>query len=367
MRVAGVALALVLQAVAFSSSGAAASPVYSGAYAGQSSFVSAVPGSGPQFIVAYLNDGTATWEPKVVGLVACDVDGKTCGASADVPLSDTDWYAPDVYASLDASVAPGEIGFFEIEVGVPGGTEPGSALAFAGNVGLIDGRTVFGNAAFHEEVDIPMPGIAERLTISGLDTPQVVGDALTMAVDIDDVNVELVGDDDTTLVTAALDPATCSGAAGGPVTLGSVTSTATDGRAWFTFHSLGAYAGCRVAVTAPGLLSNATTIAFAPGAPARLGCSFAPSVVTQDTFANAAVDVRDIYGNVTLAAGLYTIAFARVSGAATDLVTADEQVTRAGAAFFTVRGTSIGRDTFQARDEGSSLMPADCTLGVIGG
>ncbi len=338
---------------------------YSASYAGESSSVSAVPGALSQFVVAYVNDGTTVWEPDVVGLIVCDAGGN-CGEPAAAPVEDRDWYAPDVYATVDEPVAPGHIGFFEIEVGVPGGTSPGSALAFAGDVGLIASRTVFGNAAFHEEVDVPVPGVAQRLTISGLDTPKTVGDALTMAVDIDDVNVELVGDDDTTVVTATLDPATCAGAPGGPVTLGSPTSMATDGRAWFLFHSLGAYPGCRVGVSAPRLLSNSTTITFAPGAPARLDCGFSPGVVIQEAFASAAVTVRDLYGNSVLPGSSITIAFSKVSGAATSLVTTDDQVTKMGAAFFMVRGLSIGRDTYRA-NAGGLLLPAECALGVIAG
>lgn len=370
MRIAGRVLAIafaIALATATAAPASAAQPAYGAAYAGESSYTMAVPGAIVQYAVAYLNDGTATWEPGAVGLIVCDPDGTTCGEHATSTLAAADWYAPDVFATVDGPVASGEIGFFTFAVGVPDGTPPGTMLALAGDVGLVETLAVFADRAFHEEVSVPVAGIAARLTISGFDSPKKAGETITMAVDIDDVNVELVGEDDASVVTALLDPASCTGAAGGPVTLGAQTATAADGRAWFTLHSLGAYPGCHVRVSAPGLLASAATITFTPGAPARLDCDVSPATLTQDAFASLAVDVRDLFGNPVLPETAYTITLAKVSGTATALVTADEQTTRAGAAFFTVRGVTAGRDRYEARADGPSLLPAACAVGVIAG
>ena len=200
------------------------------------------------------------------------------------------------------------------------------------------------------------PGTAFRLTVSGSDSPQVAGAAVTVAVDVDDVNIALVGGDSTTVVTMTLDPASCTGAPGGYVYVTSGGSvTAADGRAWFALRSNGAYGGCRVSVTSPGLRPTVTTVVFAAGPVDHLTCVFSPQLVDPGSTATASLEPRDVFGNLVQSVTPYGVTFARTSGNATTLVGEAAQVVAPGAAFFTVRaGAVAGVDRYTASLDGTA-------------
>ncbi|HZP97173.1 MAG TPA: hypothetical protein VFC31_12710 [Candidatus Limnocylindria bacterium] len=369
MRFTTPALALALAWVVASPEPARAAERYSASYVGESAFVTVVPGATARFTAIFLNDGAEPWEPNVVGLLACGTDGVDCGAPHATAEFARDWYSTGVYATVAHAVAPGQLAFFSYDIAVPGGTAPGTTVRFDGAVGLIPDALVFGGDGYYQEATIPEPGIAERLTISGSDSPKVVGERLTIAVDIDDVNVELVGGDDTTAVTAALDPATCAGAGGGNAYLESATSVAVDGRAWFHVQSAGAYPACRFSVSAPGLLGSTRTIVFAPSAPAQLSCSFAPALVANDpsAIAVAAVELRDAYGNAVPGIAPYTVRLAKASGEATTPLGATDREMRLGAAFFFVRPVGAGVDVYDVVLTSGSLPAPTARCAVSAG
>jgi hypothetical protein len=111
-------------------------------------------------------------------------------------------------------------------------------------------------------------GTPTRLTVSGTSSPQPAGAGapIMVAVDIDDVYVQLVEWDETTSVHLALDATTCTGAAAGDVYAPSGFDVpAMHGRAWFVLRSSGTYPACRGTVTAPGLIGSTFVVTFAPG------------------------------------------------------------------------------------------------------
>lgn len=194
-----------------------------------------------------------------------------------------------------------------------------------------------------------LAGTATRLTVSGNASPRVVDQPVALAVDIDDVFINLVGGDETTVVTAAVDPGTCSGAPGGEVTVAAATGgLVTAGRAWFTARSLGAYRACQVRFTAPGLLSAVTTVAFSAGPPDHVSCAFSSGAARVGDVVAAAVEVRDAWGNRVVTATPYVIAFARTTGDHTTLVSESERTMRMGATFFFTRADSEGADEYRA-------------------
>jgi hypothetical protein len=162
-----------------------------------------------------------------------------------------------------------------------------------------------------------LAGSPVRLTVSGNNSPKVVGGGVViLAVDIDDVNVNLV-QDSTRAVTMTLDPATCAGAPGGVVYIASGdVASAVDGRAWFSLRSNGAYRGCRATVTSPGLRSSVATVSFLAGPPRQLSCAFSPAAIDPDGFSSASVELRDVFGNVVTSLG-QSVTFVRASGEAT--------------------------------------------------
>lgn len=88
-----------------------------------------------------------------------------------------------------------------------------------------------------------------------------------VSVDVEDVNGNRVSADTTRVITATLDPATCSGDPRGGVSIAgpdgasgtSSTTTVSRGRATFVLASPAAYASCRVTFTAAGVAGATTT------------------------------------------------------------------------------------------------------------
>jgi hypothetical protein len=361
--------AVVLSLATASPAQAGSADGYGATFVGQSAFVTATPGATASFVAAFYNDGARAWDPGVVGLLVCTADG-VCGSLSPNQAYARGWFSSSVYATPTKSVAPGEVAFFGYQIVIPADAEPGATVAFDGAVGLIATGVAFGGAGHHEEVAVPAPGVAARLTVSGNDSPRPAGDRAMIGVDIDDVWVELVGDDDTTVVTASLDPASCSGASAGDAYLEAATRQASQGRAWFTVRSLAAYQDCTLTVSAPGLKNASTTITFAAGVAAGLACSVSPSILDHaGAVGTAVVSLTDIYGNSVIASDLFDIALSRASGEATKLLTSDDRATMLGSAFFFVQAVRDGTDVYNAHlsldsDHRLSIPATNCAIQV---
>jgi hypothetical protein len=212
-------------------------------------------------------------------------------------------------------------------------------------------------------------GTATRLTVSGNDSPQPIGAAVTLSVDIDDVYVNLVGGDESTVVAVALDPASCSGAPGGPAAVAAVNGgLVTDGRAWFSMRSGGAYGACRVSFTAPGLRPAVAAVTIAPGPPDHFVCAFSPSSIGASEMAALSIELRDIAGNRVANAVPYSVLLVAPDGAHTTVLNDGERVMRMGAAFFHVRGELAGTDAYvvaTAPDSLNSLRVPQVTCEVM--
>jgi adhesin/invasin len=171
-------------------------------------------------------------------------------------------------------------------------------------------------------------------------------------VTLNDVNGNRVTGNSSTIVTAALDGDSCTGAGGGPVTAVSLTDTASSGRTTFAFTSRGAYSACSVTFSATGLTSVTTTMTWTPGGADHLSCSFSPIAIVNDgsSTSNATVKVRDSLNN-SVSTGSYSVTFTRtaqtnVSGSTT-LLTSNPQTTSGGSATYTVKSTAnLGTDTY---------------------
>jgi len=171
---------------------------------------------------------------------------------------------------------------------------------------------------------------------------------------ITDANGNRVTGNNTTVVTAALDANTCTGAGqsgtnnvAGAGSTSATTSTAASGGVTFAFTSTGAYSGCLVTFTATGLASTTATLVWTAGSPDHLSCKFAPANIPADSSATsvATVRVRDSLGNST-GTGTYSVTFTG-GGASETLLTANPQTTSAGTTSFTVRSTAVqGTDTW---------------------
>lgn len=105
-----------------------------------------------------------------------------------------------------------------------------------------------------------------RVGTSGNDNPSCT----VVLVDVEDVNGNRVTADTTRVVTATLDPVTCSGATRGDVMISasgtasntSASTAVSRGRATFVLSSSSPYAGCRITFTAPSLAPTSTTEAW---------------------------------------------------------------------------------------------------------
>ncbi len=168
---------------------------------------------------------------------------------------------------------------------------------------------------------------------------------------VQDVNgLRVTGPTGAVVVTATLDPNTCTGAGGGSAAVNSATDTASSGRATFAFTSAGAYSACSVTFSSPSLTSVTTTMTWTAGGADHLTCSFSPIAIINDASSTsvATVKVRDQLGN-TVSTGSYSVTFSRNSGTSTTLLTSNPQTTSGGATTYTVRSTTTaGTDNYAA-------------------
>src|SRR6267142_733139 len=110
---------------------------WSSSYSGESVFTNLGAGSTGQFSAIFFNDGTNNWGPGAVGLLICAADKTTCNVASPNAAYASGWFSSTVYATVSATVAPGQNGFFIYNFVVPAGTPAGTAATFNGDVGLI--------------------------------------------------------------------------------------------------------------------------------------------------------------------------------------------------------------------------------------
>jgi hypothetical protein len=197
-------------------------------------------------------------------------------------------------------------------------------------------------------------GAANKLAVVGNDSPKTVSggvSTVSITIEVQDARgLRVTGS--TALISVTLDAATCSGAPSGTIYSSSGFSVgAIQGRAIFTFGSVGAYAACAATFTATGVTSTNALIRFDPGPPDHLSCSFTPAAILNDgiSLSTGNVRLRDAYNNYVTNAGPYSITFLRTSGSSTNTVTPSPQLTVGGVGTFSVRSTrSVGLDTYNA-------------------
>ena len=214
-----------------------------------------------------------------------------------------------------------------------------------------DNTTIAGSQAM---LTTQIVGAANKLAVVANDSPKTVSggtSTVSITVDLQDARgLRVTGS--TALVNATLDSATCTGAPSGVIYSTSGFSVgATQGRAIFTFGSVGAYPACAVTFTATGVTGTNASIRFDPGPPDHLYCSFAPAAILNDgiSLTTGSVRLRDAYNNYVTNAGPYSITFVRSSGSSTNIVTPSPQLTVAGIATFSVRSRQVvGVDTYNA-------------------
>jgi adhesin/invasin len=131
------AFSLMLSVSTSASANAIAGGGWSSSYSGESVFTNLGPGASGQFSAIFFNDGNQTWAPGVVGLLICAADKVTCNVASPNAAYASGWTSSTVYATVTASVAPGQNGFFIYNFVVPAGTPAGTAATFNGDVGLI--------------------------------------------------------------------------------------------------------------------------------------------------------------------------------------------------------------------------------------
>ncbi len=131
------AFSLLLMTAGSASANPTAGGGYSSSYSGESVFTNQAAGQSGQFSAIFFNDGRQSWAPGVVGLLICLADKVTCNVASPNAAYASGWFSSTVYATVSATVAPGQNGFFVYNFTVPGGTAPGTVATFNGDVGLI--------------------------------------------------------------------------------------------------------------------------------------------------------------------------------------------------------------------------------------
>jgi len=264
--------------------------------------------------------------------------------------------------SATATAVTGEVDFRLLAQSTPG-TCP---ISVTTNAAAVAGTSI--------TLTTQLTGAANKLLVSSNNSPHpaAAGGTCTKAtfgagtstnqsctivrVTINDVNGNRVTGDQTTVVTAALDSNTCTGATptiAGDVATPATTDTASSGRATFAFTSQGAYSACSVTFTGTTttgtvLTSATTTMAWTAGGADHLTCSFSPRTIVSDGSATSSgtVKVRDQLGN-TVTTGSYSVSFSGTSTATTQ-VTSSPQTSANGSASFTVKSIALanGTDTY---------------------
>lgn len=278
------AFSLMLPLSSIASANALTGGGYSSSYSGESVFTNKAAGESGQFSAIFFNDGTQSWAPGVVGLLVCAADKVTCNVASPNAAYASGWYSSTVYATVTATVAPGQNGFFVYNFTVPAGTAGGTVATFNGDVGLIATGT-----------ELRPQGYFQVNT-----TPAAAGTGLTLSP----TSASLpVGGTQQFTVTGAPSGATISysvtGGCGAITSAGLFAATATNS----------ATQPCSVVATSGGLSGSATINVFGPAT--QIACTANPATATGNGVDTPVVTatLKDANGNVVTNANGTNITF----------------------------------------------------------
>ncbi len=249
------AFSMLLMVGGTASANALAGGGYSSSYSGESVFTNVAAGGSGQFSAIFFNDGTQAWAPGVVGLLVCLPDKVTCNVASPNAAYASGWTSSTVYATVTATVAPGQNGFFIYNFTVPAGTAGGTAATFNGDVGLIATGAELRPEGYYQVNTTPSASVS-GLTISPTSASLPVG-----------------GQQQFTVTGAPAGSTVTWNVTGG---CGAITNTGL----FAATASNSSTQPCAVTATAGGSTATASIIVFGPGS--ALVCKSSPASVPAD-------------------------------------------------------------------------------------
>lgn len=303
---------------------------YSSSYAGESVFTNKAAGESGQFSVIFFNDGTQSWAPNVVGLLVCLSDKTTCNVASPNAAYASGWFSATVYATVSATVAPGQNGFFIYNFVVPAGTAAGTAATFNGDVGLIaTGAELRPQGYF--QINTTPGAAAGGMTISPTSASLPVGGQQQFTVS---------GAPAGSTVTW-----TVTGGCGAVTSSGLFAATATNSPTQ----------PCSVVATAGGSTASAAITVFGPAA--SIACSADPTTITGNGTSQTVVTatLKDANGNTVSNAQGTTITFSNATPALLTPTASQTRGTVDGKASVTYTSVSATSGTAQISVSSANL------------
>ncbi len=266
------AFSFLLAASTTASANALAGGGYSSSYSGESVFTNKAAGESGQFSAIFFNDGTQSWAPGVVGLLICLADKTTCNVASPNAAYASGWFSSTVYATVSATVAPGQNGFFIYNFTVPAGTAPGTAATFNGDVGLIATGAELRPEGYYQINTTP--SATGALTISPTSAALPVGGQQQFTV--------------TGAPAGSTTSWTVTGGCGAVTNLGLFAATAVNSPTQ----------PCSVVATAGGLSASAAITVFGPAT--QIACSASKTTIPNDGSTSTTISgtLKDANGNV---------------------------------------------------------------------
>jgi hypothetical protein len=141
-------------ALSLSPSAKAAVSGFDSSYAGESAFLSVVPGQTYGFQVFFMNTGTTTWRRDTatqVNLTVCLENKVSCNVpSPHADWNDGSWLSASAYAThTQAEVVPGVVAAFSYRIKVPVGADSGD-YRFNGDLALATGQQIHPEGYYQE-------------------------------------------------------------------------------------------------------------------------------------------------------------------------------------------------------------------------
>ncbi len=129
---------------------------FDSAYAGESAFLTVIPGRPAMFQVFFVNTGVTTWQKGTASqanLTVCLANKISCNVpSPHADWNDGSWVSDRVYAThFQDQVKPGEIAPFSYGIRVPVTAENG-IYRFNGELALATGQQIHPEGYYHEAV-----------------------------------------------------------------------------------------------------------------------------------------------------------------------------------------------------------------------
>jgi hypothetical protein len=129
---------------------------FDSSYAGESAFLTVIPGRPAMFQVFFMNTGVTTWRKGTatqVNLTVCLENKVSCNLpSPHADWNDGSWLSDRAYAThFQDEVKPGDIASFSYRVSVPLAAENG-IYRFNGDLALPTGQQLHPEGYYHEAV-----------------------------------------------------------------------------------------------------------------------------------------------------------------------------------------------------------------------